>query len=74
MYVLIGGFTACPGGGGTSMFSVPGLLPDRVFELRKMLPNRVKITAPHRHTPVHIRTKCLPRDFMGKVRMTLVVA
>ena len=47
------------------------LLPDRVsflpfcsqtgvFKLRKMLPDRVKITAPQRHTPVHIRTKCPP--------------
>ena len=32
-----------------------------VFKLRKMLPDRVKITAPQRHTPVHIRTKCPPR-------------
>ena len=31
-----------------------------VFKLRKMLPDRVKITAPQRHTPVHIRTKCPP--------------
>ena len=31
-----------------------------VFELRKMLPDRVKITAPQRHTPLHIRTKCPP--------------
>ena len=31
-----------------------------VFKLRKMLPDRVKITAPQRHTPVHIRTKCTP--------------
>ena len=32
-----------------------------VFKMRKMLPDRVKITAPQRHTPVHIRTKCPPR-------------
>ena len=31
-----------------------------VFKLRKMLPDRIKITAPQRHTPVHIRTKCPP--------------
>ena len=31
-----------------------------VFKMRKMLPDRVKITAPQRHTPVHIRTKCPP--------------
>ena len=31
-----------------------------VFKLRKMLPDRVKITTPQRHTPVHIRTKCPP--------------
>ena len=31
-----------------------------VFKLRKMLPDRVKITAPQRHTPLHIRTKCPP--------------
>ena len=31
-----------------------------VFKLRKMLSDRVKITAPQRHTPVHIRTKCPP--------------
>ena len=31
-----------------------------VFNWRKMLPDRVKITAPQRHTPVHIRTKCPP--------------
>ena len=36
------------------------LLPDRVFKLRKMLPDRVKITAPQRHTPVDIRSKCPP--------------
>ena len=34
-----------------------------VFKLRKMLPDRVKITAPQRHTPVHIRTKCPPGLF-----------
>ena len=34
-----------------------------VFKLRKMLPDRVKITAPQRHTPVHIRTKCPPPGF-----------
>ena len=31
-----------------------------VFKLRKMLPDRVKITAPQRHTPVLMRTKCPP--------------
>ena len=30
------------------------------FKSRKILPDRVKITAPQRHTPVHIRTKCPP--------------
>ena len=30
------------------------------FKLRKMLPDRVKITAPQRHTPVYFRTKCPP--------------
>ena len=34
-----------------------------VFKLRKMLSDRVKITAPQRHTPVHIRTKCPPGDY-----------
>ena len=38
------------------------LLPDRVFELRKMPPDRVKITAPQRHTPVHIRTNYTPGE------------
>ena len=36
-----------------------------VFKLRKMLPDRVKITAPQRHTPVHIRTKCPPPPGSG---------
>ena len=36
-----------------------------VFKLRKMLPDRVKITAPQRHTPVHIRTKCPPPPGAG---------
>ena len=39
------------------------LLPDRVFKMRKMLPDKVKITAPRRHTPVHITTKC-PQGFL----------
>ena len=32
-----------------------------VLKLRKMFPDRVKITAPQRHTPVYFRTKCPPR-------------
>ena len=55
----------------TTVYFLDPLLPDRVwflpfcsqtgvFKLRKMLPDRVKITAPQRHTPVHIRTKCPP--------------
>ena len=40
-----------------------------VFKLRKMLPDRIKITAPQRHTPVHIRTKCPPpRGGRGPIR------
>ena len=31
-----------------------------VFKLRKMLPDRVKITAPQRHTPVYFRTPGFP--------------
>ena len=55
----------------TTAYFLDPLLPHRVwflpfcsqtgvFKLRKMLPDRVKITAPQRHTPVHIRTKCPP--------------
>ena len=40
--------------------SLPFCSQTGVFKLRKMLPDRVKITAPQRHTPVHIRTKCPP--------------
>ena len=34
--------------------------PRQGIELRKMLRDKVKITAPQRHKPVHIRTKCHP--------------
>ena len=37
-----------------------------VFKLRKMLPDRVKITAPQRNTPVHITTKCPPGVFVKR--------
>ena len=45
-----------------------------VFKLRKMLPDRVKITAPQRHTPVHIWTKFPPppRD-VSKLQSKAVV-
>ena len=42
-------------------FKLRKMLPDGEFELRKILPDRVKIAAPQKHAPVHIRTKCLPR-------------
>ena len=42
-----------------------------VFKLRKMLPDRVKITAPQRHTPVHIRTKCPPGLVRSKSKLKI---
>ena len=65
----------------TTAYFLDPLLPDRVWflpfcsqtgvsKLRKMLPDRVKITAPQRHTPVHIRTKCPPRGFTAGIQGT----